>query len=176
MNDLERLAALIRDRNSIERSIASITGRPALTGHTGEYIAANIFDIQLVESASEKGIDGHFMSGSLAGRSVNIKWYTVRQNLLDLTLESPPDYYLVMTGAKAGALSCRGQVYPATVSSVFLFEWKTLLAALQERQVKLGVATSVAEYLWTGAEIYPEQRNCILVLTSTQHEQLELFA
>jgi len=61
MNDLERLAALIRDRNSIERSIASITGRPALTGHTGEYIAANIFDIQLVESASEKGIDGHFM-------------------------------------------------------------------------------------------------------------------
>ena len=176
MNDLQRLAELIRNRNSIERNIASITGRSALTGHTGEYIAANIFDIQLVESASEKGIDGHFNTGPLAGRSVNIKWYTVRQNLLDLTLESPPDYYLVMTGAKAGALSSRGQVYPATVSSVFLFEWKTLLTALQQRQVKLGVATSVAEHLWTGAEIYPEQRNCILVLTSAQHEQLGLFA
>ena len=163
-------------RHNIERSIAAITGRPALTGHTGEYIAANIFDIQLVESASEKGIDGHFMSGSLAGRSVNIKWYTIRQNLLDLTPESPPDYYLVMTGAKSGVLSSRGQVYPATVSSVFLFEWETLLAALQQRKVKLGIATSVAEYLWADAEIYPEQRNGTLVLTSTQYERLGLFA
>ena len=176
MNDLERLAALIRDRNSIERSIASITGRPALTGHTGEYIAANIFDIQLVESASEKGIDGHFNTGPLADRSVNIKWYTVRQNLLDLTPESPPDYYLVVTGAKTGGLPSRGQGYPTTVSSVFLFEWEILLPALQLWKVKLGVTTSVAEYLGANAEIYPEQRNGILVLTSAQHERLGLFA
>ena len=116
------------------------------------------------------------MSGPLAGRSVNIKWYTVKQNILDLTPESPPDYYLVMTGVKSGDVSSRGQVYPATVSSVFLFEWETLLAALQQRKVKLGIATSVAEYLWAGAEIYPEQRNGTLVLASTQYERLGLFA
>ena len=92
-----------------------------MTGHAGKYIAANIFDIQLVESASEKGIDGHFMTGPFVSRSVTIKWYMVRQNLLDPTPESPSDYYLGMTGAKTGDLSSRGQVYPATVSSVFLF-------------------------------------------------------
>ena len=89
MNDLQRLAELIRNRNSIERNIASITGRPALTGHTGEYIAANIFDIQLVESASEKGIDGHFNTGPLAGRSVNIKWYTVKRTFSTSHLKGP---------------------------------------------------------------------------------------
>ena len=42
---MERLARLLNDRNSIEREIGEIIGRPALTGHIGEYIAAEIFNI-----------------------------------------------------------------------------------------------------------------------------------
>ncbi|WP_442853014.1 hypothetical protein [Bacillus sp. UNC41MFS5] len=53
-------------------------------GHTGEYIASKIFEIELVESTSNKGIDG-FFSGLLSGKSVNIKFYTKQECLLDIT-------------------------------------------------------------------------------------------
>ena len=49
------------------------------------------------------------------------------------------------------------------------------MPALQLRKVKLGVTTSVAEYLGANAEIYPEQRNGILALTYAQHEILGYF-
>jgi len=74
MNDLEKLASEIAKMNSVGNKISEITQRPATLGHTGEYIASKIFDIELEESASAKGIDGHFRSGSLAGKTVNIKW------------------------------------------------------------------------------------------------------
>ena len=62
MNDLEKLASEIAKMNSIGTKISEITQRPATIGHTGEYIASKIFDIELEESASAKGIDGHFRS------------------------------------------------------------------------------------------------------------------
>ena len=46
MYQIERLSQLIREKNLINNKIAAITGRPALTGHTGEYIASVIFNIQ----------------------------------------------------------------------------------------------------------------------------------
>jgi hypothetical protein len=73
-DDLAGLAALIRQRNAIETEITQITGRPAVLGHLGECVASRVFGIALAHAATEKGIDGHFVSGPLRGSSVNIKW------------------------------------------------------------------------------------------------------
>ena len=81
---LEQLADLLSEMNSIGEKISAITQRPATIGHTGEYIAAEIFDIELEETANAKGIDGHFSSGTMAGRTVNIKWYSKLEYMLDI--------------------------------------------------------------------------------------------
>src|SRR3954468_6051695 len=103
--DLEHVAALIRERNGIDAEIGGITGRPVVAGHLGEWIAAQVFDIELERSAVAKGIDGHFRAGPLAGRSVNVKWYGKREGLLDLTEDFDADFYLVLTGPPAAAVS-----------------------------------------------------------------------
>ena len=56
-DDLEQIAKIIKRKNVIDDEVAAITGRPALIGHTGEYIASRIFDIKLEESATQKAID-----------------------------------------------------------------------------------------------------------------------
>jgi hypothetical protein len=100
MNDLENLSELIKKRNTIEREISRIIQRPAFSGHLGEYIASKIFDIDLNASATQKGHDGIFKSGMLQGKSVNVKLYSKRESLLDISLDSAPDYYLVLSGSK----------------------------------------------------------------------------
>ena len=50
MDELTALAELIRRRNAVERDISAITGRPALIGHVGEFIASRIFAIELEQS------------------------------------------------------------------------------------------------------------------------------
>lgn len=67
---LERVALLIAERNAVDADIGAITGRPVVAGHLGEWIAAQVFDIALEDSAVSKGIDGRFVSPPLAGRTV----------------------------------------------------------------------------------------------------------
>ena len=86
MEKLKELAALLKQRNEIDSAIASVIGRPAISGHLGEFIAAKIFDIKLADSATNKGIDGHFKNGPLAGRTVNVKLYGKQEGLLDIML------------------------------------------------------------------------------------------
>jgi hypothetical protein len=118
MDHLMVLIELLRARNALDKKIANLIGRPVTTGHLGEYIAANIFGITLEYSASNKGYDGRFFDGPLAGRTVDIKYYTKQECILDfpkdadLRLEVLPDYYLVLTGTKAAALSSRGTHRP----------------------------------------------------------------
>src|SRR5436305_2085729 len=95
---LPRLAELIRERNAVHRQIAELTGRPALPGHIGERIAAEIFGIDLHPSAVHKGSDGVFTDGPLAGCTVNVKWHTAFCGLLDINPNALPDYYLVLSG------------------------------------------------------------------------------
>jgi hypothetical protein len=45
--NLERLAALLSERNKIDAVLAGVIGRPMTSGHFGEWIAARIFDIEL---------------------------------------------------------------------------------------------------------------------------------
>ena len=175
MEDLQRLAFLIKQWNAVGTEIAAIIGRPAQPGHIGEFVAAAIFDVDLLESASHKGIDGHFTGGSLVGRSVNIKYSAKNDGLLNITLDNPPDYYLVLAGPKTPPISSRGTTRPWTISSVFLFNGSDLVGQLNERGVKIGVATSVANHLWHDAEIYPSQNNKVLKLTETQRTMIELL-
>ena len=175
IDDLEQLADLIARRNELASGIAALVGRPAQIGHVGEYVASRIFGIALEESASQKALDGRFTSGNLLGRSVNIKWYAKQEGFLDLTPGALPDYYLVMTGPKAGPISSRWTTRPWVIDAVHLFDAQELVLELQARGGKIGVATSVRQELWRGAEIYPVSRNQRLVLSEEQREMLARF-
>ena len=175
MDDLDRLAELVKERNLLEREITALIDRPAQIGHIGEYIASRIFRIALVESASHKAIDGHFSDSPLKGCSVNIKWYALHEGLLDVTPDSLPDQYLVLSGPKSGVMSSRGRVRPWTIDGVFLFDAHSLISNLRTRGVELGIACSVAQQYWQEAEVYPNQRNTALLLSDEQRRQLSLF-
>lgn len=173
--ELIQLAGFIEQRNEIAGKITALIGRPAQIGHIGEYIAAKIFDIVLQESAAAKSIDGHFSSGQLAHRSVNIKFYGKQDGLLDVTPHALLDYYLVLTGPHAYAGSSRGEVRPWVIDFVYLFKADELVKMLQERGTKLSVATSIPKRYWHDAEIYPSQNNQDLILSAAQKELLALF-
>lgn len=173
---LELLAKAIQQKNVADTAVARIINRPVERGHVGEYIAAHIFDITLEQSASQKGIDGRFVSGSLVTKSVNVKWYGKMERLLDVSPDNLPDYYLVMTGSKAAAASSREAVRPWIISYVYLFDAVRLVGELKRRGVKIGIAASVRSYLWEMAEIYPAQRNTQLLLSEEQKSLLALFS
>ncbi len=175
MDDLKRLAELLRERNRVEAEIAAVIGRPAQAGHLGEFIASGIFEIKLEKSAATRGIDGRFESGPLAGCSVNVKFYPRHTGILDVQMEGGPDYYLVLAGPWSPAVASRGQAGPWAIASAYLFDASQLLAELQARGVRIGVATSVVRALWDRAEIYPAQRSTTLPLSLRQHALLSLF-
>jgi len=175
MNELEQLANLIKKWNLIEQDISTIIGRPAQIGHLGEFIASEVFDIDLEISASRKGIDGRFKEGILKGKTVNIKWYTIREGLLDITPGFLPDYYLVLAGPKSPAMSSRGKIRPWKIANVYLFDVPSLVDELQKRGVKIGIATSVREEQWNRAEIYPLSKRGTFQITNEQSKKLALF-
>ncbi len=119
-DQLGRLASLIEQRNHVDAEIAAAIGCPAHPGHVGEFAAAAIFDIGPLKSATHPGADGHLARGPLAGRSVNIKKYSLDQGLLDIRLDALPDFFLVLTGARTPAESSRGTTQPWTIESVYL--------------------------------------------------------
>ncbi len=51
-----QIAQLLRERNAIDAEIAAITHRPMTSGHLGEWIATQNFDIHLERSADIDGI------------------------------------------------------------------------------------------------------------------------
>ena len=89
---LSELAALLAERNTIDARIGALINRPMTAGHAGEWIASRISDIELEPSATTKAI------GPLAGRSVNVKWYLKRENVLDMT----EDPHSTTTSCSAG--------------------------------------------------------------------------
>jgi hypothetical protein len=170
---ITQIADLISKRNTIDEQIAGIIQRPMTAGHLGEWLAAEIFDVLLERSAVNPGCDGHFRTGPLQGRTVDIKWYLKREGLLDMT--GSPDNYLVFAGPISPAASSRGTVRPWCISSVYLFDGEELRDELTARGVKIGVATSVRGHQWTAAEIYPSATNRMLTVTPDQAAMLDLF-
>lgn len=170
-DDLERLAGLIRViRNDTDRAIAQLIGRPAGPGNIGEFVAARIFAITLVTSGSHPGYDGVFQEGPLTGKTVNNKTYSRHESVLDIG-PHPCDFYLVLTGPPGQA-----RVLPWVIDSVFLFEDEHLLAALRERGVKIGIATSVRKTDWEAARIFPPHHASPLQLSASQLAALAFFA
>jgi hypothetical protein len=90
-DSLAQVATLLRERNAIDVELARLINRPMTSGHLGEWIAAQIFNIQLEATAVAAGVDGRFRSGPLQGRTVNIKWYLKREGLLDMTQSTALD-------------------------------------------------------------------------------------
>ena len=173
-DQLAQLAHLIHEHNVVMARISSLIGRPALVGHVGEFIASAVFEIELHPSASAKGHDGYFRAPSpLADRSVNIKWYTAFQGLLDVSLDGDEAFYLVLTGPPDGAGTSKGTVRAWVIERVYLFDAIDLRASLNAAGV--GVATSIRRLLWDAAMIYPEARNPRLVLSDEQQRLLALF-
>jgi hypothetical protein len=170
-----RIAALLQERNSIDASIAKIIDRPVTAGHLGEWIASQIFDITLEESAATQGFDGRFRSGTLRGCTVNIKWYMKRTGLLDTTEFPGLDYYLVLTGPPSPAGSSRGITRPWCIQAVFLFEAHQVRTGQAARGVRSGIASSVIKKHWDAAEIYPQARNTLLTATPEQVQMLRMF-
>jgi len=179
LESLEYLAGLLEQRNWVDGEISRLIGRPAYSGHLGEFIALTVFGIRLHESATTKSSDGVFASGALAGKSVNVKYYARMQPLLDMSASVDPadhaDYYLVMTGPRGPAASSKGQLLAFSIAAAYLFDSHQLIAEQTRRNVKLGVDSSVSYPLWTAAMIYPEQVNPLLQLTEVQREMLSLF-
>ncbi len=145
------------------------------SGHLGEWIAAEIFDIELEPSAVAAGIDGRFRSGALQGRAVNVKWYLKREGVLDTTDSTALDYYLVLAGPPSAAGSSRGTARPWCIRAVYLFDARQLRAEQTARGVRQGVASSVIKQQWAAAEIYPSAANPQLSITSQQTAQLRQF-
>ena len=178
MSNLEQLASLLARRNAIDEEIAALIGdRPALRGHVGEWIAQEIFRVTLEESAVQKDFDGRFADGPLAGTKVNVKWYGKRTGLLDINPDGVPNYYLVMTGSKAVAMTSRGQTLPWVITEVFLFDAPALVEQFRVQKRRLGVAAYVRQHEWEAARVYPEAApRARLTLTDAQREELKLFA
>ena len=168
---LQRLAETVRRKNAADRRVAEIIGRPALSGHFGEFVAAAIFGIELCGSATQEGYDGWFRGGALDGKTVNIKYYTKHEGLLDLKRENGPDYYLVLTGPPAEPAPSCGQTRPWVIESVFLFQAAELVGRLTGT---IGTATSVPKSLWKDAEISPLDSS-LLPLEGSQKDLLALF-
>lgn len=171
-----KIAELLHQRNGIDSKIAAITQRPMTSGHLGEWLAAQILDVELEASAAAPAIDGRLQSGALAGRTVNVKWYLKREGLLDITDSPMLDYYLVFTGPASAAPSSRGGTRPWCIEAIYLFDAKQLLEELRARGVKIGTATSVCAPQWDAAEIFPRANNALLRINSEQAKLLRLFA
>ncbi len=175
MKELATLAELLQERNRVDERISVLIQRPATQGHIGEFIARKVFDIKLMDSAANKTIDGNFTSGPLAGRSVDVEFYGKQEGILDINADALPDYFLVLTGPRAAAVSSRGTSRPCVIDHVYLFEGKAPLDELRHRGVPVGIAASVRSRQWEAAEIYPVQTNKTLILTESQREALSRF-
>jgi len=173
---LQELAKCICDRNKIEERITKIISRPAEKGHIGEFIASKLFEIKLHQSAAYKGSDGKFANGILGGKTVNIKYYGKQEGILDINTKHPADYYLVLTGPKRAATTSFGMERPFVIELIYLFDYAYLVNALNNRGVKIGVATSVAKQYWQEAQIYPESNNKLLKLTEEHRKLLAVFS
>jgi len=175
MSNLPRLAELLKARNTVESNIATLIGLPVNIGSVGDYIASTIFGITHEEPTSHRVIYDRFSCGPLAGHTVDVQWHARREGDLSLKTDTPLDYYLIMTGPKAGVNTARSLVNPWVIESVFLFDARELLTALHERGVQIGSRTSVIAELWDRAEIYPHQHNKRLILSEEQRQLLALF-
>jgi len=172
-NDLSWLASLIKSRNTIDGKMATLIGRSAQANNVGEYIAASIFKIAFEEVGKQRGYDGRFTQGPLAGKTVDVQWHPRHDGQINIRQDAYPDYYLILAGPESASTSLAN---PWIIETVFLFQANELLNALRERGVQIGSGTSITGPLWERAAIYPVPRNTKLVLSDEERKLLFLFS
>lgn len=175
VDHLERIAELLSRRNDIDADLAAIIDRPMTSGHLGEWIAAQIFEIDLSPAANAPAIDGYFTSGDLAGKSVDVKWYPKRAGLLDMSRSNVVDYYLVLCGPADAARTSLGSTRPWRIDTVHLFDAHARHVNLTKRGIKVGTASSVRNDEWDESEVFPRPHSR-LPLTEEQRSALRGFA
>lgn len=161
------LAQLLRRRAAIDVEIADVIRRPTYLGHIGEFIASRIFDIELHPNAAHPGSDGVFRSGPLAGKSVNVKYISMRDGCLDVPVIAAPDYLLVLAGSVRG----KDAGVARFIESVYVFPYRALVDA----GVVPGIAASVRKAHWNAARVYPTSASTAFVLEDRQRSWLALF-
>lgn len=176
VDSLSILAKLLAKRNVIDEQISRVIGRPATTGHIGEFIAALIFDIELFESANNRAADGIFRSGPFRGKSVDVKFYGKQEGLLAVQQVLQPDYFLVLAGPRGPATSSRGSSRLLVIDHVYLFEGKSLADDVRRRHGKFSVAVGFRASMWEAAEIFPTPRNDLYCLSDGQRALIAAFA
>ena len=168
------MARLLGEKNAVDSKIARIVGSSARIGDVGEYIASQIFGIRLHGSRSAKGSDGTFAGGSLAGKTVNVKFYTDTGNGLDMKPPGSTAFYLVLWGGGEQPES-KGVNRPLSVDFVYIFDESALVQKLIARGVKIGMASSLRNEDWNEAEIYPNNRSPVYTVSIDQRKKLGLF-
>ena len=154
---LRCLAALLTARNVLDCEMTKIIGRPMDKGPFGEFVASQIFDLDLNLNAAKKGYDGYFTVGDykgepLKGRKVEIKYYTKCDRSLDLkTGVEKPAFYLVMTGPPKRDNEDKDTPAPWVIESVFLFETEALEQVVVPKKDPVGIKKE----RWVEAQIYP---------------------
>ncbi|WP_433352132.1 hypothetical protein ACQPYV_17920 [Micromonospora saelicesensis] len=170
---LHQLAALLQARDDLDARIAALTGRSARPGDIGEFIAAQVFDIELAGMAVQAGYDGFFRSGPLAGRTVNVKTYGDVFTGIDIS-PHPCDFYLIFSGPPRSLGAVRHHQWQ--ISAAYLFDTPRLIETLASRGVKVGIATSIRRADLDGALIFPGTNGTSLLrLTPEQTALLNLF-
>ncbi|WP_446210122.1 hypothetical protein [Micromonospora sp. IBSANI012] len=172
--DLHQLAALLRARDDLDARIAKLTGRSVRQGDIGEFIAAQVFGIDLAGIATQAGHDGTFRSGPFAGQTVNVKTYGDAFTGIDIS-PHPCNLHLVLSGPRRplGAV----QHHQWRISAAYLFNTRRLLETLNGRGVKVGTATSIRRNDLEAAQIFPTAgSDSPLRLTPEQTALMSLFA
>jgi hypothetical protein len=72
-DSLARVAALLRERNAIDAELAGLIQRPMTSGYLGDWIAAQVFGIELEASAVAAGIDGRTQASPF-GAATRDEW------------------------------------------------------------------------------------------------------
>lgn len=145
LTPLERweLAELVVQWLQIARRIATLIGRRCTPGNIGEAVAASVSNIRLEKAGNVAGRDGHFLSGPLAGQSVNIKSYQRGMPVLKMNPKHPPHTYLVLRGLLEGT------------TKLYQFDTEHLVAALKQRgiQIRQHDATHIPADMWEDARL-----------------------
>jgi hypothetical protein len=175
MDDLAQLAELIKTRNWVDGYISTLANCSPQMAPVGAFIASRVFRIASPKPASRRSCEGHFAQGSLAGRSVNIRWLPRPGGVLDIDLDALPDFFLVLAGSRHQGTSRGGGSQPWLIASVHLFDAGALVDELRRRGTRITTATPVPQDLWQEAEVYPTQHNPILALSAGQREMLAQF-
>jgi hypothetical protein len=186
--ELNQLAPLISQWDMARRSIATLVEGPTNIGELGETIAFSIFDMEPARRG-QPGHDGHFLSGPLAPKTVNVKTYNSFNWTIDFDPlgRHPVDYYLVLAGLPPASSKAASRSYqsPFAIGRVFLLSHQAVLegvAASYEARGARFVADnnpySLRQEYWLPFEIWPALNNPHppLVLTTQQRELLMLFS